>query len=340
MARHGYSFGARLLHRVALGHPAIAEAALDLDLSLFGGDEDDAVARPVFVTGLARAGTTILMRRLHDTGAFRSLTYRDMPFVLAPNLWQRIAGSRPARHSGQRAHGDGIVVDTDSPEAFEDVFWRVVCGDLYLRDDRLVPMTADAEARDRFRRYVAAILQPCPGKRYLSKNNNNLLRLGTLVEAFPDGTIIIPFRAPRPHAASLRRQHVRFCSAGRDDRFTRDYMRWLGHHEFGPGHRPLVFDGKLPEGIPESDLDYWLRVWIDTYRHALANASSQAVFVSYERLCEPDGDVWQALCDRLDLAAGNEVEPLRMAPQASDTRDTELTRKADAIHKALLARAL
>jgi hypothetical protein len=77
----------------------------------------------VFIAGLARAGTTILMRRFYASQAFRSLTYRDMPFVLAPTLWRKLA-AQSGRNlvTAERAHGDGILVDIDSPESFEEVF--------------------------------------------------------------------------------------------------------------------------------------------------------------------------------------------------------------------------
>ena len=81
----GYSALDRVQHRLALQFRPLAELSFDLDQ---GSAKPDAAAtaqgRHVFVSGLARAGTTILMRRLHDTGQFRSLTYRDMPFVSGP----------------------------------------------------------------------------------------------------------------------------------------------------------------------------------------------------------------------------------------------------------------
>lgn len=84
----------RALHRLALGSPAVAEIAFGLDRIVSRAGPGDPEARHVFVCGLARAGTTALTRRLHASGAFASLTYRDMPFVLAPNLWRacRAAG--------------------------------------------------------------------------------------------------------------------------------------------------------------------------------------------------------------------------------------------------------
>ena len=43
----------------------------------------------LIVTGLARAGTTSLLNHLSETGAFASLNYRHMPFLMAPGTWAR-----------------------------------------------------------------------------------------------------------------------------------------------------------------------------------------------------------------------------------------------------------
>ena len=343
MSHVSYSLGARLLHHLALASPALAEASFDLDQALGAGERGDATAgRHVFVAGLARAGTTVVMRRLFHSGAFRSLTYRDMPFVLAPNLWGRLErfGAKDMA-AVERAHGDGLLVDFDSPEALEEVFWRVVCGDDYLLPDRLVPMTAGPEAQDRFRRYVAALLQKHPGKRYLSKNNNNLLRLPSLVPAFPQSSVIIPFRAPLAQAVSLWQQHRRFSSSEHDSGFTRRYMGWLAHHEFGPGHRPFVLAGEKPLGNPEHDLDYWLQVWIATYQHLLDQAPAQVFFVSYERLCQETERTWPRLCAAIDLPPTDPGEALR-PPRPTETADVQssLRDRAESLHSELLTRAL
>jgi len=47
-------------------------------------------------------------------------TYRHMPFVLCPLLWHRVSrGLRQESKLSERAHGDGLLVGFDSPEAFE-----------------------------------------------------------------------------------------------------------------------------------------------------------------------------------------------------------------------------
>lgn len=345
LSRPDYSFASRLLHRLALGSRAVAETSMDIDRMLHPVDPGAVADRShVFVTGLARAGTTILMRQLHATGAFRSLTYRDMPFVLAPNLWARLSGgARRQMAARERAHGDGILVDFDSPEALEEVFWRVTCGDRYIRPDRLVPMQADSEEREAFRSYVAALLLADPGMRYLSKNNNNILRLPELAKTFPRATILIPFRDPLDHARSLMRQHQIFLTRHAEDRFARSYMKWLAHHEFGADHRPFVFDtdGEPPPGNPASDLDYWLRLWQETYDFVLRTATEQGVFVCYERICDETEDVWPQLCARLDLPHTAPAETLRRKSTSSDAPEhAEQLAGCRALYSRLRDRAL
>ena len=178
MSHSDYGLASRLLHRFALGLPLVAQASFDIERAL-QGVKHSRNGPHVFVAGLARAGTTILLRALHETGGFRSLTYRDMPFVLMPNVWKRISrASRKHTEEKERAHGDRIQVSFDSPEAFEEVFWRTFCRDDYIKDDHLRPHSADGETIDRFVAFVAQVLASSGSRqaRYLSKNNNNILR--------------------------------------------------------------------------------------------------------------------------------------------------------------------
>ena len=193
-----YSFLERLLHRLALHYGPIADMSFDLDQMTVQADPAEIVLqRHVFVSGLARAGTTVLMRRFHATGQYRSLTYRDMPFVLAPNLWRRLSqSSRREVERSERAHGDNLLVDADSPESLDEVFWRIFAGDEYLESDRLKPHAPGGELVEKYVRYVNAILSAHDPRldRYLSKNNNNILRLGTIHRAFPNASALSPFQ--------------------------------------------------------------------------------------------------------------------------------------------------
>ena len=301
-ANPDYGLLSRWLHALALGSDAVAVTAFDLESTLFSVEDRHINDRPVFVAGLARAGTTLLMRLFHDTGAFSSLTYRDMPFVLAPNLWRRMSAPFARRGAAaERAHGDGLLVDVDSPEALEEVFWRVHCRGDYIRPDRLLPMAASDEVISRFRAYVGRILRSHGGGRYLSKNNNNLLRLPSLRRAFPGACILVPFRHPLDQAASLLAQHRRFCQLQREDAFATRYMTWLVHHEFGLDQRPFDWGEGVASERSRDSLDYWLAQWTAAYRHVLSQAGPALILVDYDGLCAEPEVVWGRLAASVGL---------------------------------------
>jgi len=344
MRNASYSSLDKLLHRLALGSRSIAEMAFDVDQSVSRYAVADAIGgEHVFVSGLARSGTTILMRRLHESGRFRSLTYRDMPFVLAPTLWGKINGiARANDEPVERAHADGIFISADSPESLDEVFWRVFDGDRYIKDDRLVPHIPDPELVARFQRYVASILNSARSSesRYLSKNNNNILRLGMLSAAFPAAVFLIPFRDPIRHAGSLMQQDRRFVALQNADPFVLTYMNRLAHHEFGKGHRPFVFSDDTMNPYSRDEVDYWLFLWCEVYDRLLDTAPDGAIFVCYEDLCS-DPAVWRRLARRcgieVDAAAEHPFTIGRTGPDA--TAEPDLLGRAAALYEDLRARS-
>jgi len=284
----------------------------------------------------------MLLRILHDARELDSLTYRDMPFVMAPNYWRKLTGkSTKPEEMSERAHGDGIMVNVDSPEALEEVFWTTFHGPDYLHSDRLVPMDSDESGIQRFRDYVNLVLLRYDGSRYLSKNNNSILRLPVLRKAFPNAVLLVPFRDPAAHASSLLNQHQRFC--GQRNTFVERYMGWLGHHEFGPGHRPFVLTDEEIANVDESGtLDYWLQRWIDVYGWLLARedaAPSGALFFCYEDMCRNSRSTEAGLRERLDLPElvvdHGAIRPVTTAQ--ADGFSTELLNQAKSLYAELSA---
>jgi len=301
-----YSRTSKFLHHMALNYPALCELQFDVERQLKRGSlAPSKDGSHVFVCGLARAGTTVLMRSIYESREFSSLTYRDMPFVLAPNIWSTMQrGSQRSMEEEERAHGDGLLVDFDSPEALEEVFWRLFCGEDYLLDDRLVPHEVDDETTEKLRDYVSMITLRHERSRYLSKNNNNILRIGAIRTAFPDARVLIPFRDPVEQARSLLSQHQRFLEAHQTDAFTRKYMTWLAHHEFGSDHRPFHFVERSLSSNEPSNISYWLDRWNDSYSFLLdryEDGNSSIKFVCYEDMCADDASTWRNLCDFLEL---------------------------------------
>jgi hypothetical protein len=351
LQKNDYNLGARLLHRLALGFPLLGKMSLEMDsLTSTPRPRTDIDTRHVFISGLARAGTTVLMREFYASGQFRSLTYRDMPFVLMPGLWKRLFGRFHTHGAArERAHGDGIEVDFDSPEAFEEVFWRTFSGDEYIFEGGLRPYTADQETISLFRSYIANVIASAdhPSQvRYLSKNNNNILRLAAIRSAFPDAVIIIPFRSPGQQALSLLQQHQKFSAGNEADAFTVNYMKWLGHYEFGAGHRPFRFaDAPARPGAhyPATDVNYWLGTWIDSYEELLRTAPAGAVFVSFERLCAEPEIIMPKLFALAAVGTNEGGIERAIRPQKAhviDGLDPELLARAEDVYARLFERAL
>lgn len=319
-----------------------AEVLHDMERGAFLKTAPPDEGRHVFVTGLARAGTTILMREIHGSGEFGSLTYADMPFVLAPNFWNRLsANGRKAGPRTERAHGDGIEVDFDSPEALDEVYWRIFAGSDYILPDRLVPHAPDDEQIAGYRDLIRLVLRRTGKFRYLSKNNNHLLRLDSLARAFPDAIILVPFRDPLRHARSLLHQHRRFLGS---DGFTRAYMGWLGHHEFGATHLPFAWADAIVGGDPLA-LDYWLACWVATHRRIerLELEHDNVQLVPYQALMS-DAAVWPAVARRIGISP-EPLKQIRSMPnlpagqQDGDLVDEALTDEAASLYRALEQRA-
>lgn len=329
-----YSALDRLLHRLALG--PLAEMFHDIERRRFLGTAPLDSGKHVFVAGLARAGTTILMREIHGTGVFGSLTYADMPFVLAPNLWAGRSGrGRKAGARSERAHGDGIEVDVTSPEALDEVYWRVFDGKAYIRSDHLIPHRPDPDTMSGYRDLIRLVLRRTGKTRYLSKNNNHILRLASLARAFPGSDVLVPIRDPLQHARSLLEQHRRFSDA---DAFTRAYMTWLVHHEFGATHRQFRFGGPVT-GDPMT-IDYWLRLWIAVHAAVLAVEETlpNIRFVPTEAISH-DPTLWRLIARRIEVQAQplKEIREVRVADPGP--HDAGLGREAKGLHAALIDRA-
>src|SRR5262245_45638003 len=107
-----YSPLERAIHHLAFSVPLVQRALGELENDLFARRlPDRAGGREVFVTGLPRAGTTLLLELLYRTGEFASFTYRHMPFILSPLIFGRVSRASARRGCGmERAHGDGMEI--------------------------------------------------------------------------------------------------------------------------------------------------------------------------------------------------------------------------------------
>jgi hypothetical protein len=282
---NNYSWLQQKLHQFALSSKFMREVMFDVESSAISTKVTE--GNHVFVSGLARSGTTILLNAIYKSDEFASLSYEDMPFVLAPNLWSKLSLNKKDIDLVERAHGDGIKVSTQSPEAFEEVFWMTF-------DE------SDKDTNEKFKNYIELINHKYKKKRYLSKNNQNIRRLELISNTLPDSKILIPFRNPTQHAYSLLFQHQRFIEDSTKDNFISNFMKWIGHTEFGPNYIPihknyLCFEDDL-------NINHWLEQWYLTYQscyEALKNKDN-VFFICYEKLCSSE-EYWLEILRILDI---------------------------------------
>lgn len=301
-----YSSTDQLVHKLAFSGPGIQLTAADIEDRLFAkkiGEVED--QPPIFITSLPRAGTTILLTALNELPGLATHLYRDMPFVMAPLLWSKV--NRMFTKQGEmteRAHGDGIKIGYDSPEAFEEIIWRAFWPTKY-KDNSIALWHADdnlPEATEFFRKHFRKIITLRTGGkgRYISKNNNNIARLGLLPKMFPGAHLVVPLREPAEHAASLLRQHKNFLNQHNNDPFIERYMRDIGHLEFGRLHTPFAFPSFDPMTSLPEETDYWLDYWIAAFQMVLEQAD-RLIFVTHDKLGKRPEVVMQALCERMSL---------------------------------------
>jgi hypothetical protein len=341
---HTYSWLEKLLHRVALGSTAIRRASFDLECAKYLGQPPYGNDSPVYVTGLARSGTTLLLEILAASPDFRVQVYRDMPFILAPNLWASLARHQQRDVDLQeRAHGDGVLVDVDSPEAFEEVFWETFRHRKSPKGYFDNPVEAETLALfAKFRSVVANPKGQQSQRRYLSKNNNSLLRLNELARE-TSATILLPYREPVAAALSLYRMHQNFKSRHLHDPFALRYMKWLAHHEFGPGHLPFQFaKSHMDSDLTVDQPDYWLSYWLAVHLYVLSIPTSPFILVSYERMCEEPDATCNAVFKRVAAKPEPErlprIKPLRPTnPQDVDMFSVDLLSRAIQTHGVLLS---
>jgi hypothetical protein len=262
---------------------------------------DVRIDRPIYVTGLARSGTTILLETLARHPDVATHRYRDFPFLFTPYLWNRWLDLVPRKPEkpAERSHNDGIAVTSESPEAFEESLWMAFFpGQHDPSRSGLMDRSAHHSAFERFYRdHIRKLLAVRRGCRYVAKGNYNLTRIPYLAKLFPDARFVVPVRDPVWHVASLMKQHGLFLAGQRDNPPALRHLRRVGHFEFGEDRRPInLGDNAAAADIAAlwragEEVRGWARYWSQVHRYVLdlrdraQDLQSAMRIVRYEDLC-------------------------------------------------------
>ena len=206
---------------------------------------------------------------IHCFNKHASITYNDMPFIMAPNLFSKFYQKNSIQKK-ERIHLDGINIDLSSPEAFDEVFFS--------------SFKTDDDIENNLPKYISLILKKYNRNKYLNKNNLNYKRINLIQKVFPNAIFLIPYRKPLEQGLSLFNQHKHFINLQNQDKFILKYMNYLGHKEFGNNHQSWF---KPIQYSDFNNINYWLEQWLLFYQDIINNLQSfkNCNLICYEELC-------------------------------------------------------
>ncbi|MFA9461127.1 sulfotransferase family protein [Thiohalorhabdus sp. Cl-TMA] len=282
-----------------------------------------AVQQPVYIAGLARAGSTLLLELLNAHPEVATHRYRDFPFLFTPYMWNRFLDRVPRREGPptERTHGDGIRITPESPEAFEEMLWMAFFPDLHAPSNSNVlnQETSRPEFERFYRDHIRKLLLVRDGSRYVSKGNYNATRLEYLQKLYGDARFLIPVRDPVWHIASLMKQQRLFCAGQRGNPRALAHLQRVGHFEFGEDRRPVnAGDSSAVEAIRAlwaqgAEVEGWARYWahIHSFLADRLESSPQlaeaALIVRYEELCDAPDQQLQTILEHCRLSQPDAV---------------------------------
>ena len=266
---NNYSNIQKFLHDLILSNKFINKSLFEIEKLLYLKNTNIINKRHIFITGLPRSGTTSILNFIYASGDYASLTYKNLPFVLSPSFSKIFSNKNVIKK--ERLHKDGLFYDLNSPEAFDEIFFR----------------NSQEFIKSELVNYIQLILIAENKDKYLSKNNLNYKRINLINTILPKSKFLIPVREPLQHAYSLLNQHTNFCKLQKKDSFVRRYMNYLGHNEFGTDHQSWYKPIKYSNF---NELNYWLEQWYLFYQNILNNykLNENCFFLIYEKLCNFD----------------------------------------------------
>lgn len=267
-----YPLYSKVLHNLCLNNKFIRTSLYELEKIFFLKNKDKKIINEehIFITGMPRAGTTAVLNYIYYSGLFSSLLYKDMPFLFSPNFQSLLNFNRKISLS-KRVHDDGIMINLDSPEAFDEVFLN-----------NFEKHVLEIE----FLNYVQLVIKKHKKRRYISKNNYNYKRINFLKKVFPSSKILVIFRNPLDQSFSLLNQHINFSNLHKTNTFSKKYMKSLYHFEFGDLHSAWSNPNQYFNNLK---VNYWLEQWYLFYKKMIDSYYlDNFVFINYDLLEKSD----------------------------------------------------
>ncbi len=297
-----------------------------------------AIKEPIYVCGLARSGSTLLHEIVTAHPRVASHRLKDYPLIHTPYWWRKATANRPASAPRERPHADRMLINSESPDAVEEMVWMAFFP--HCHDPSRSSLLGAADRHPAFetwyRAHIRKLLLVEGANRYAAKNNYHIARISYLLRLFPEARFLLPVREPASHIASLvRQQHVFAQGQRRHPRALR-VMKRSGHFEFGLDRRPMhLGQGERVQKIVRfwkngQEVRGWACYWDMVYRYLAellatdARVRAAVRTVRFEDLCADPGAIIRAVLDHAGLP---ETEPI-LARFAATIRPPDYYRTA------------
>lgn len=275
------------------------------------------INRPIYITGLARAGTTIILEMLskHPDLASHRYKYLVMPYL---PYWvnQMAKAFRMYTEPFERFHKDGIFVTGESPEAVEEIFWQKFFDDIHNENSSNVMngITDNPQFESFYRNHIRKLILTQKKSRYLAKNNYNVTRLEYLLRIFPSSKFLLIIRNPINQIASLIKQTKIFTQFGQEGPLLNDWLRIVGHHEFGhhqvcinAGNTELIQKIRKLWSRKKTYVKGWAYYWRSIYNFIANNLDTNkklkkaTLIVRYDELCDTPAEIIDQILEHTEL---------------------------------------
>jgi len=227
----------------------------------------------IVVCGYPRSGTTFITELINKDNKVTSLTYKNLPFILTLYFWNKL---NKIYYYGigttRRSHGDKILINPNSPDSFEEIFWS-----LFIEDYRDSGFKKNIDANYEniiFEDFLNKQIQKLIFLRvnsdtYLSKGNYFIYRLKYINKINPNSKFIICIRNPIEQCISAIKTNKIFYENFYENPYYKLETDFLCHFEFGYGKKSIMDNNPYSNENPNNlvlNYKYYLKEWIQTYK--------------------------------------------------------------------------
>lgn len=193
---------------------------------------------------MPRSGTTFFTHLINSSKEFSTFKYKDLPFYTIPIFWNYFNNIFYGnKRKIQRPHGDNLLIDKFSPDAFEELIWKNNLLD-YSKNGywQFIDDKNSSNICKVLELYIKKLIYINKKNKYLSKNNNNIFRIKYILSKFPNSIIILILRNPIDTSISLAKVHLKFLKLHNLNNKFSEEIKLLGHEEFGYNRKLFELD--------------------------------------------------------------------------------------------------